>query len=308
MINFTEDPRINKHIAKLNLIEEELAKLPHSTDINEISVEHAIALDDRRQLKERIERESLAFGIKNPLQNATPSGNNDAMGTSSQHHISKDGQFPTEAAAAAERMEMTKPNGEAILAAERYQDQHYGYEKPFPETQVPQSDPVIRQPTSSLSASDNLRSHIKKWEKFVAKVYDDGEGNWTGGYGHVENNIGDGWYLGMPVSRAAGRQMFDQDIADAERTVKNLIPQMPDLSQREFDVLVDIAYSLGSPTFNLPRNSQKIKQALRNGNLEELKNQMIYSKTDNGRNSGLYNRSLSRKEIIHNGIYGRRYE
>lgn len=292
MINFTEDPRINKHIAKLNLIEEELEKLPDTTDINEISVEHAIALDDRRQLKERIERESLAFGIKNPLQNAAPSGNNDAMGTSSHHHTTNDGQFPNEAAA----------------AAERYQDQHYGYEKPFPETRVPLETPPVRQPTSQLHASDNLRGHIKKWETFGSKVYDDGKGNWTGGFGHVENNIGDGWYLGMPISRVVAERMLDQDLADAEKTVRNLIPQMPPLSQQEFDALVDIAFNLGAPTFNLPDNSRKIKQALRTGNLDELKNQMMYSKSNNSPNSGLKNRSKSREDIIRRGLYGRRYE
>ena len=46
MINFTNDPRINKHIEQLNKIEEELEKLPNTTDINKISVDYAIALDD----------------------------------------------------------------------------------------------------------------------------------------------------------------------------------------------------------------------------------------------------------------------
>ncbi len=88
--------------------------------------------------------------------------------------------------------------------------------KPIPE----------RMPASSLNVSDNLVNHLKTWETYVPNVSDDGFGNPTGGYGHVEG-IGDAWFDGMAVPETYPEQLLRNDIAEAERGAKRMLANLP---------------------------------------------------------------------------------
>ena len=159
-----------------------------------------MAFEESKRLKQAIERDARLHGVKNSivqlksvkniLQTVAPSVNNNVMQNMSQ----KTEQYPSEAADAASRMAETST----------------GYEKPFPKTQVGIGN---RLSPSQLTASDNLRGHIKKLEGYEHVVANDGSGNPTGGYG----NVTPGSRIDDPVGRQKAAQLLEQDIAEAER-------------------------------------------------------------------------------------------
>ncbi|MCP5381802.1 MAG: lysozyme [Kordiimonadaceae bacterium] len=203
-------------------------------------------------------------------------------------------------------MIMSEPQRPAIDPAilSRADQQATGY-KPIPERQVKDYATGQRIDASKLRASDHLRNHIRKLETYVPKVSDDGYGNSTGGFGHTEG-IGDAWFGGMDVSRNYGNMLFDRDLAEAERTVKRLVGNLP-LRQNEYDALVDLAFNVGAPALNL-KNSPGLNKAIIAGDYAKIGQNLIYTKANNQFSSGLGNRSKSRIDLYTLGVYARRYD
>ena len=165
--------------------------------------------------------------------------------------------------------------------------------KPIPE----------RMPASGLNVSDDLIDHLKIWETYVPVVTDDGFGNPTGGYGHVEG-IGDAWYDGMAVPKSYADQLIRNDYREAERAIKRKLGNLP-LKQNEFDALVDLAFNVGATDLN-EENSPSLNKAIRESNYDEIGNNLVYRKSNGKIVRGLENRSDSRVNLFNNGQYGKR--
>jgi len=67
---------------------------------------------------------------------------------------------------------------------------------------------------------------------------------WTGGWGHT----GPEMHYGMKFSREQAVAWLHQDVASAEATVKRLV--RVELTQEEYDALVDLVFNIGSGNFN----------------------------------------------------------
>lgn len=88
--------------------------------------------------------------------------------------------------------------------------------------------------------SDELLSFTKSWEGFSATPYQDAGGNWTIGFGNCSYNVEPNYTVTQVQASATLRE-----------TLNNLASQIFELyskynlSQGEFDSLVDFAYNLG---------------------------------------------------------------
>ncbi len=58
---------INKHLQHLQRVNDQLSAYPMTNNPNQMPVGQIMLLEERRRLEERIDRESLAAGFKNPL-------------------------------------------------------------------------------------------------------------------------------------------------------------------------------------------------------------------------------------------------
>lgn len=84
----------------------------------------------------------------------------------------------------------------------------------------------------------------ERFEGCKLTAYQDSVGVWTIGYGHTH-----GVREGMTCTQAQADAWLLQDIASAAAAV-NLFVTIPDLTQNEFDALVDFAFNLGSDSLH----------------------------------------------------------
>ncbi|MCA8110270.1 lysozyme [Burkholderia cepacia] len=83
-------------------------------------------------------------------------------------------------------------------------------------------------------------------------AYQDSVGVWTIGYGHTGQDV----YKGLTITQEKAEQLLLQDIAKASAAVNRLVTLdragaadtdgLPDLTQDEFDALVDFTFNLGA--------------------------------------------------------------
>jgi lysozyme len=94
-----------------------------------------------------------------------------------------------------------------------------------------------------LQLSPTGAAFIKQQEGFSATPYADG-GKTSIGYGH---QIQPGENIPQPISRADGEQLFASDAAKAAQTVGDAVKV--ELSQSQFDALVDFVFNIGRGDF-----------------------------------------------------------
>jgi len=99
-----------------------------------------------------------------------------------------------------------------------------------------------RQSASALRASLEGRQFVKSWEALRLKVYDDGSGYQTVGWGHRTSLAN-----GSPITKAYAENLFMEDMRQAEGVVRLFI-RVP-LAIHEFDALASFAFNVGGRQF-----------------------------------------------------------
>jgi len=90
------------------------------------------------------------------------------------------------------------------------------------------------------------RSGLKLTESFEGcklAAYQDSTGRWTIGYGHTGHDV----YPGLEITQIQAEQFLLQDVQWASECINRLV--MIQLSQSEFDALVDFCFNVGCGNF-----------------------------------------------------------
>lgn len=113
------------------------------------------------------------------------------------------------------------------------------------ESAAPSSDPstAVLNYLVPLQISPTGAAYIKAQEQFRASPYADG-GRQSIGWGH---QIQPGDNIVPPITQAEGDSLFAGDLAAAEKTVSDGLKIQ--VSQNQFDALVDLAYNIGRSQF-----------------------------------------------------------
>lgn len=88
-----------------------------------------------------------------------------------------------------------------------------------------------------MEASNILIEKLKEFEGYRPTSYQDSAGVWTIGYGHTQ-----GVKKGQKITKAQAESLLRGDLLKAEKYVNGL---KLNLTQGQFDALVDFAYNLG---------------------------------------------------------------
>jgi lysozyme len=91
-----------------------------------------------------------------------------------------------------------------------------------------------------MKLSDEARKMIQLHEGYVDHVYLDPAGHATIGWGHL---IKPGESFPKTITREQATELFDADVAIAEKSVTRLV--LVPLTQGQFDALVDFVFNLG---------------------------------------------------------------
>lgn len=89
-----------------------------------------------------------------------------------------------------------------------------------------------------MEASNILIEKLKEFEGYRPTSYQDSAGVWTIGYGHTQ-----GVKKGQKITKAQAESLLRGDLLKAEKYVNGL---KLNLTQGQFDALVDFAYNLGT--------------------------------------------------------------
>ncbi len=93
-----------------------------------------------------------------------------------------------------------------------------------------------------MKYSKSALSLVEKFEGCELKAYQDQGGIWTIGYGHTANV-----YPGMTITLQEAEMYAQQDLEIAEIYVNTFVKV--ELTQNEFDALVDFVFNLGGENF-----------------------------------------------------------
>lgn len=107
----------------------------------------------------------------------------------------------------------------------------------------------------------------KYFESLRLKAYPDpatGGAPWTIGYGHTGPDV----YKGLVITEAVANQLLDLDIAKAEAQVNKYAH---DLTQGEFDCLVDMVFNMGSGFIRPDNIKGDFDDFVASGNKEEMR-------------------------------------
>jgi lysozyme len=86
-------------------------------------------------------------------------------------------------------------------------------------------------------------SLTEQFEGCALSAYQDQVGVWTIGYGHTGQDV----RCGLNITQEGAETLLSQDVASAAGCVNKLVTI--ELSQPEFDALVDFVFNLGSGAF-----------------------------------------------------------
>ena len=102
-----------------------------------------------------------------------------------------------------------------------------------------------------MKASDKAYALIRRFEGKSNKAYQDSAGVWTIGYGHTGGVI-----KGQTISDDEVERLLAEDVAVAENAVN---AQNLNLTQTQFDALVDFVFNLGAGNFQNSTLLKKLK-------------------------------------------------
>lgn len=96
-----------------------------------------------------------------------------------------------------------------------------------------------------MRASDDVRAMLKRRERLRLERYNLGDGGWTIGYGHWENDVSK---VPARITPDDAEALFDSDLySRAEKWVR-LYVKIP-VTQYEYDALVHVAYNMSPKGF-----------------------------------------------------------
>ena len=102
-----------------------------------------------------------------------------------------------------------------------------------------------------MKASSKAYELIRKFEGKSNKAYQDSAGVWTIGYGHTGGVV-----KGQTISDDEVERLLAEDVAVAENAVN---AQNLNLTQDQFDALVDFVFNLGAGNFQKSTLLKKLK-------------------------------------------------
>lgn len=153
----------------------------------------------------------------------------------------------------------------------------------------------LREPRSDGIAALNFLSAIG-FEDVAPDAYQKGSDVPTIGIGHTGDvSLGDTMTSDQIVDA------FMNDVSIAEGAVENLVGDLQ-VSQQEFDALVDLAFNVGETKLN-STNSPNLNQAIADGNYSAIGANLRYARGPDGPTAGLVARSNSRQAIFSKGDY-----
>lgn len=95
-----------------------------------------------------------------------------------------------------------------------------------------------------MKASDYVKNFIKGQEGLRLEAYKCPAGVWTIGYGHTGADV----KQGLKIDRAEADRLFDLDLARFEWELNDMLraDKVAELTQGQFDALLDFAFNIGS--------------------------------------------------------------
>lgn len=102
-----------------------------------------------------------------------------------------------------------------------------------------------------MKASDKAYALIRRFEGKSNKAYQDSAGVWTIGYGHTGGVV-----KGQTISDDEVERLLAEDVAVAENAVN---AQNLNLTQDQFDALVDFVFNIGAGNFQKSTLLKKLK-------------------------------------------------
>lgn len=103
-------------------------------------------------------------------------------------------------------------------------------------------------PNMNKNPSEEIKSFIKGYEKLKLKAYNDGSGNMTIGWGHNCEYGGCPTDLNTPITESQATALFNSDMKIASDFIKKYV--LTPLSDKQFDVLVSLAFNMGKNKLN----------------------------------------------------------
>lgn len=120
-----------------------------------------------------------------------------------------------------------------------------------------------------MRASDILIEAIKGFEGYRPTSYQDSAGVWTIGYGHTQ-----GVKKGQKITKAQAESLLRGDLLKAEKYVNGL---KLNLTQGQFDALVDFAYNLGTGNLGSSTLLEKIRMKASNEDIQAQFRRWVYA-------------------------------
>lgn len=147
--------------------------------------------------------------------------------------------------------------------------------------------------TDEMHVSPSGVDLICNFEGLRLKVYDDGVGVWTIGFGTTKYPNGIRVKKGDTCTLDQAKAYMQNDLKSFEQTVNNTV-KVP-LNQNQFDALVSLAYNIGSTAF---KNSTLVRQ-LNEGNYKAAANQFnVWVNAGGKRMQGLVNRRAAERTLF----------
>lgn len=166
---------------------------------------------------------------------------------------------------------------------------------------VGSDDPTqTRIDASRISASERFKRALVQEEGMRQVVYRDVAGYPTVGVGHLVEPQ-DNLRVGDRVSKERVLAFLDDDIAEAEGHVRDLVGNLP-LFQHEFDALVDLVYNVGRGNVSASQ-SPRLNAAIDAGDYERIASELDYTHAAGRVARGLEFRSERRASIFAHASY-----
>ena len=162
------------------------------------------------------------------------------------------------------------------------------------------------QDVSNLHVNDAMKDKIKQSEGLrgtkgdpALKVYKDGAGNLTVGWGH-KVTAADGLKKDDTITTGQAQKMFDSDLSTKESAVASALTSNGghQFSQGEFNALVDLTYNAGPGALSTSMSPSLMKD-MNAGDYTGMSGQLRYTLDSAGKvEPGLVTRSDDRKDIF----------
>jgi GH24 family phage-related lysozyme (muramidase) len=157
-----------------------------------------------------------------------------------------------------------------------------------------------RSELKALSSSDDARKEVRQFEGFESRLYEDASGHCTIGFGHkLHDGVctqEDTKKYGNGITEEKAMKLFDEDMASAESTVKDMV-KVP-LNNNEFESLSSFVYNIGPGNFKTSTLLKKLNKKNYDSVSGEMKRWVYTTDSKTGkkvRNNGLINRR--KKEV-----------